>query len=519
MSRSQSRRRDYPGEGEPQSGVAMLMGQDRLPPHSIEAEQGVLGCCLADPGVALGLSMERIGARREAFYDMRHQALFEVLCEMVSAGKPVDPIILQQTLRDRNQLEALGGMSYIAGLMNATPAGAAIEHYLRIVLEKWRLRRVIEACTRGVLRCYDEQDGEIAQVVNGVEAMVLAAGEDYGSKGMRLASEVMDRTVDLVEHCFRRGRGLIDGVATGFSYLDKMLGGLHNGEYGVIAARPSVGKSALMMGIVKHVAMVQKKKVGVFSVEMLDTALMLRLWCDIAGVNMQHVRTGFASEQDFQRLTATAGKLKALGIWFDDTPSLDIQTFRARARRMKREGCELIVLDYLQLMTNPEMEGRDRHLEVASISRGIKAATKELNLPIVTLAQLNRETEKRRNLKPCLADLRESGQIEQDADWVGLMYRLENEEDGPADENVIPINLLIAKQRNGPTGDCEFLFNKQFMRFEDRYGGSGSRGGELKAREHLTAPTAVDFKKRAQEKEQAKAFDESLAGWPPLPGK
>jgi replicative DNA helicase len=282
---------------------------DRLPPHSVEAEQGVLGCCLLDPKEALGLAMERIGAK-EVFFDLRHQALFATLTEMVNEGRMVDPITLKAYLEEREArvegnrvtlLEGIGGMNYIGGLMNV-PSASACEYYLSIVMERYRLRQMLRVLAEAQGRIW-EWDGEVDTLINSIETSVLEAGEEGATKeGIKPMSDVLKRTMDLVENCFHRGKGIIDGVATGFSYLDKMLGGLHNGEYFVLGARPSCGKTALMMNIVKHVVKVQKRKVGVFSVEMQDTALCLRLWCDVAGVNMQQVRTGFATHRDMERL-------------------------------------------------------------------------------------------------------------------------------------------------------------------------------------------------------------------------
>lgn len=512
--RSESRRAELPADS---------FENAQLPPHNIEAEQGVVGCCLLDTRGALGLAIERIGAK-EVFYDLRHQAVYEAMRGMVDAGKFVDAITLGDRLRNMparmegettDCLEGVGGMPYLAGLMNLVPSAASIEYYLEIVLEKWRLRRMVRTLAECSARIWSHA-GTVQELLGSIESDVLAAGADLASGGMKPMREITHRALEEVETCFHRGKGIIAGVATGYSYFDKMAGGLHKKEMIVIGARPSVGKTALMLGIAKHVARVQKRKVAIFSMEMSDTSLCLRLWCDIAGVNMQQLRTGFATERDLQKLASTAGKLAELGIFIDDSGSLDVATLRARARRMVRqEGCEVVMLDYLQLARNPAYR-QDRRLEVDSISMEIKAMAKELDVPVLVLAQLNREAAKNRNHKPTLADLRESGQIEQDADLVGLLYRVgaDEEEEGGADKNVIEVNLLIAKQRNGPTGDCEFLFNREFMRFEDKYAGMGTREGELVAREKVKG---VDFKK-ALEAKKAKLtqaeMEEATRDWP-----
>jgi replicative DNA helicase len=274
-----------------------------------------------------------------------------------------------------------------------------------------------------------------------------------------------------IEHFFNR-KGELSGIATGFPDLDKMTDGLHGGEMIVVAARPSMGKTSLAMNIAEHVALELGLPVGVFSLEMSASSLILRMLCSLARVNMRSIRDGFMSEADFPRLTTASGQLAAAKLLIDDTAGLSILQLRARARRMyQQHGVRLFVIDYLQLLNSTARRAQEnRQQEIADISSGIKALAKELNVPVIVLSQLNRELEKDKSRKPRLSDLRESGSIEQDADLVGLLYKPDagDEEDAPEESEGVAVNFLVAKQRNGPTGDVNLTFLKPFTRFESR---------------------------------------------------
>lgn len=445
---------------------------DRLPPHSIEAEQGVLGCILLEPNESIGACIEKLTRGEEAFYDMRHQALFDLLVEMYDRKEPIEPITVQQYLRDRHQLEAIGGMPYIAGLMNSVPSAASLEHYLEIIREKAVLRKMIQTCTGAVAKVYDHQ-GECDALLDEVQRDVLAIMEDRVKQGTKPIRELVHSAIEKIEAAHQSG-GALTGVPTGYPDLDKKTRGLKPGEMIVIAARPSMGKTSLAMNIVEHVAIEQGMPVGVFSLEMTAESLVYRMLCSRARVNLHNVSDGFLCERDFPKLTGAAGKLANAPVFVDDIAGLSILQLRAKARRMhQRHGIKLFVIDYLQLLnaTGSRTAARsvdNRQQEVALISGGIKALAKELDVPVIVLCQLNRELDKDKNRKPRLSDLRESGAIEQDADLVGLLYRPERDEESSdgSDVEAIPINLLIAKQRNGPTGDVHLTFLKGYTRFE-----------------------------------------------------
>lgn len=441
---------------------------DRLPPHSIEAEQGVLGCILLDPVVCIPQAIESLRRGSETFYDIRHQAMYDVLIEMHDKQERIDPIVLQQYLRDRNQLEALGGMPYIAGLMNAAPSAASLEYYLPIVREKYVLRRMIQACTGAVAKVYDHQ-GEVEPLLDELETDILKISEERVTVESKTIKDLVHNAINTLEDLHQR-QGKLTGIGTGFPDLDKMTSGLHGGDMVVIAARPSMGKTSLAMNIAEHVSIDEKQPVGVFSLEMSAESLVMRMVCSRARVNLRSVKDGFLAERDFPKLTSAAGKLANANLFIDDSAGLSILQLRAKARRMFQQyGIKLFVVDYLQLLHSTSTKADNRQQEIAQISSGIKALAKELNVPVIVLAQLNRDLERDKARKPRLSDLRESGAIEQDADLVGLLYKAEREEsegDDDQDNEAIGINLLIAKQRNGPTGDVKLTFLKSYTRFE-----------------------------------------------------
>ncbi|MFM8358858.1 MAG: replicative DNA helicase, partial [Verrucomicrobiota bacterium] len=444
---------------------------DRLPPHSLEAEQGVLGCILLAPNENIGLCLEKLKAGAECFYDLRHQTIFKVLVEMFERKDAVDLITLSQRLKDSGQLEAVGGLAYLSGLQDAVPSAANLGYYLNILREKHVLRRMVSTCT-GVVSRVNEFEGDVDQLLDEVERDILRISEEREEGSVRPMKDLVRGAIDLIQEYHQRQGGLT-GLGTGFTDLDRMTSGLHEGEMVVIAARPSMGKTSLAMNIAEHVAVNERLPVGVFSLEMTAESLVMRLLCSLARVNGRAIRDGFMSEADFKRLTGAAAKLSKAPLVIDDTPGLSILQLRARGRRMwQQHGIKLFVIDYLQLLhSSSEKAKNNRQQEVAEISSGVKALAKELRVPVIVLCQLNREMEKEKNRKPRLSDLRESGAIEQDADLVGLLYKPSSEEEGeePAaegDGGGVPVNLLIAKQRNGPTGDVWLTFLKGFTRYE-----------------------------------------------------
>lgn len=447
---------------------------DRLPPHSVDAEQGMLGCVLLSPNDCMGQCIERFKGTTEMLYDLRHQTIFGVLMEMYDKREAIDVITLQQRLKDKHLLEEVGGIAYLSTLPDMVPSAANLTYYLDIVQEKFLLRRMIRVCTDIVGRVYD-YEGEVDALMDEVERDILRISESRVQEATDTIKQLVNNAITTIEQ-FHARQGQLSGIATGFTDLDKMTSGLHGGEMVVIAARPSLGKTSLAMNIAEHAAVDQKLPVGVFSLEMTAESLVLRMLCSRARVNLRNIRDGFLAEQDFVKLTTSAGLLARAPLFIDDTSGLSILQLRAKARRLQQQhGIKLFVVDYLQLLHSTARRAENRQQEIADISSGIKALAKELKVPIIVLSQLNRDFEKDKSRKPNLADLRESGSIEQDADLVGLLYRADPEDptkrresdDDALSQDVVPINLLVAKQRNGPTGDVHLVFRRSLTRFEN----------------------------------------------------
>jgi replicative DNA helicase len=457
---------------------------DRLPPHSLEAEQGVLGCVLLSPQPCLGESMEVLKANAEVFYDLRHQTIYRMLIEMADRQQAIDIITLQQRLKDTqpvdekgrpkegNLLEMVGGLAYVASLPDTVPSAANLGYYANIVYEKYLLRRLIQTCTDVIGRLYD-YEGEVDVLMDEVESQILRISEARVEGGTVQMKELVHSAIGKIEK-LHADQGMLSGLPTGFQDLDKLTSGLHGGEMIVIAARPSVGKTSLAMNVAEHVAVDLRVPVGVFSLEMTAESLVMRLLCSRARVNLRSVREGFLAERDFPKLTGAAGKLAGAPLFIDDTSGLSILQLRAKARRLAQQhGIKLFVIDYLQLLHSTSRRADNRQQEISDISNGVKALAKELNVPVIVLSQLNRDVEKRgAGEAPRLSDLRESGAIEQDADLVGLLYRDskgKDDEDAGRDfeEEAMAVKLYIAKQRNGPTGEVNLTFLKSFTRFEN----------------------------------------------------
>ena len=441
-----------------------------MPPHSPEAEQGALGCVMLSPNECMGECIERFKGGADVFYDLRHQTIFNVLAEMFDKREGIDLITLQQRLKDRKVLEEVGGIAYLAAIQDAVPSSANLSYYLDIMLEKYLLRRMVRTCTEVVSRVYD-YEGEVDKLLDEVERDILRISESRVQSFTVTIKDLVKRAINTVED-FHQRQGSLTGVGTGFQDFDKMTTGLHGGEMVVIAARPSMGKTSLAMNIAEHVAIEQRLPVGVFSLEMTADSLVLRMLCSRSRVNLRKVREGFLAERDFPKLTGAAGKLANAPLFIEDSSGLSILQLRAKARRMyQQHGIKLFVIDYLQLLNSTSFRAENRQQEIADISSGIKSLAKELNVPVIVLSQLNREIEREKGRAPRLSDLRESGAIEQDADVVGLLYKPKSagdEDDGgpAAEEDAVPVNLLIAKQRNGPTGDVNLTFLKSYTRFE-----------------------------------------------------
>ncbi|HXC98545.1 MAG TPA: replicative DNA helicase [Verrucomicrobiae bacterium] len=438
-----------------------------MPPHSVEAEQGVLGCVMLSPNDCLGECIEKLKGGAAVFYDLRHQAVYGTMVEMYDKREAIDIITLQQKLKDKQILEQLGGISYLMNLADTVPSAANLPYYINIVLEKYVLRIMIRTCTDVVGRIYDHT-GDVEELLDEVERKILGIGESRVEGTTIKIKELVKVAINTIED-FHQRQGMLTGVGTGFTDLDKMTSGMRGGEMIVVAARPSMGKTSLAMNIAEHVAVEQKLPVGVFSLEMTAPSLVMRMLCSRSRVNLRNVQEGFLVERDFPKITDAAGRLAGSPLFIDDSSGLSILQLRAKARRMFQQyGIKLFVIDYLQLLHSTAQRAENRQQEIADISNGIKSLAKELDVPVIVLSQLNRELEKDKDRKPRLSDLRESGAIEQDADVVCLLYKPSREDEEAAGEEseAMPVNLLIAKQRNGPTGDVHLTFLKQYTRFE-----------------------------------------------------
>jgi replicative DNA helicase len=440
----------------------------RTPPHSVEAEQGVLGSMLISPRETIAECVEKIN--EEYFYVPAHRTIYDVLVDLWNTRQGIDLITFTQVLRDRNLLESVGGAAFVTNLFTFVPTAANVQYYLEIVRDKYILRQIISAATESVRRAYEEQE-EVDSLLDEVEQKIFDVGEDRFKGQMLSMKDHAMQAIETIERLYER-KGSITGISTGFVEFDRMTSGLHPSEMVVIAARPSMGKTALAMNIAEYVAINEKLAVAVFSLEMSSQQLVQRMLCSRARVNLQRVRDGFLGERDFPSLTAAASKLAEAKMFIDDSASLSILELRAKARRLKaQQDVSLIIVDYLQLLRSTTRRAQDnRQLEISEISAGLKALAKDLKIPVIVVAQLNRQPEQRTGGKPRLSDLRESGSIEQDADLVGLLVRPElyEEDEEARAEKAGEAELIIAKQRNGPVGEIPLTFLKEYTRFETR---------------------------------------------------
>jgi len=434
---------------------------DRLPPHDIRAEQATLGCVLLDPRECIP---QIATAPAGMFYDLRHQEIFDTCRELQDELVPVDIITIQTRLKKKGRLEAIGGISYLTSLPDAPTSAHNLESYLDTLLDLATRRNVLHASQKSILEAYDGAKNGLELLDESQQALSEIANGLVGESKKDIKS-LVDGALANLERQHAMGNQ-IDGLTTGFADMDRITSGLKSGNMVVIAARPGMGKTSLAMNIAENVAVDGGLPVGVFSLEMTAEELVQRMLCSRAECNQDKFREQTITELDMRRMTTAAAKIIKSSIHIDDTAGLSIMKLRARARRMSlRFGVQLIVIDYLQLMRGTNKRENNREREVAEISNGVKSLAKELKIPVIVLAQLNRELDKDKNRKPRLSDLRESGAIEQDADIIGFLYERPTE-GGPVDDLIQPVNLLIAKNRNGRTGDVHFQFFKEFTRFK-----------------------------------------------------
>lgn len=437
---------------------------DRVPPQNIDAERSVLGAVLLNPDV-VGTAIEVLHDNpADMFYVEAHQHIYEAILTLYRTGVPVDVVTLMDRLVAEGKLETAGGAGYLAELTNVVPTSANIEHYAKIVLEKALLRRIISACTGIATEAYREE-GEVAELLDRAESEIFSIAEKRQLNPISRVSDLLEAGIQRIEMQMRTAGG-ITGVATGFHKLDEMLSGLQASDMIILAARPSVGKTAFCLNIASHICTTLGKGCILFSLEMAKEQLVQRLLCMAGQVDSSRLRSGFLARAEFPKLQHAAQVLSQAPLYIDDTPNMGILEMRSKARRHKAQGhpLDLVIIDYLQLMGGGGSRSENRQNEIAEISRAIKALARELSVPVLALSQLSREAEKDESGSPKLSHLRESGAIEQDADVVLMLSRLPAHESEGRD-NVIRVN--IAKQRNGPTGPLELLFEKNIQRFRN----------------------------------------------------
>ena len=432
----------------------------KLPPQNLDAEQSVLGSMLID-NEAIGRVVEAM--KEEDFYREAHRKIFGSIVELWQRSEPADLVTVTSLLKSKGTLEEVGGATYLAGLVDRVPTAANVTSYARIVREKSVLRCLIDGATEIVERGYREQ-GNVDEYVDSAEKIIFEVAQRRIRQGFIGVKDIVKDSFRAIEQLYER-RELITGVTTGYREIDRLTCGLQRSDLIVVAGRPSMGKTAFALNIVENAAIEAGIVCGVFSLEMSKEQLVQRMLCSRAEVDASKLRGGFLGESDWPRLTRAAGLLAEAPIYIDDTPALNVLEMRAKARRLQLEhDLGLIVVDYLQLMRGVgRIESRER--EISDISRSLKALAKELKVPIVALSQLNRGVEARQDKRPQLSDLRESGAIEQDADVIMFIYRDEmyNRESADAGK----AEIIIGKQRNGPTGKAMLAFRSSLTRFDD----------------------------------------------------
>jgi replicative DNA helicase len=429
-------------------------------PNNLEAERSVLGAILLDDK-SIHVVLETL--RREDFYLESHRVVFEKMVDLVTRSRSIDLVTLKDELQRSNDLERAGGAAYLTNLTDGLPRAVNIEHYADIVKEKAALRRLIQISNEIMARSYES--GEPAErILEDVEKSVFELANQRFRSGFSPIDPLVSAVYRQIEEVANR-KSTITGVETGFTELDKMTAGLQSSDLIIIAARPGLGKTSLSLNIAEHAALKKHLSVGIFSLEMSKEQLVKRLLCSQGEVDSHKVNTGFLNKEDWIRLGRAAGALSQSKIYIDDVPGISILEMRSKARRLKMEfGLDLLIVDYLQLMSGGKQRYENRTQEISQISRGLKGLAKELHVPIVAISQLNRSIETRRgDQRPQLSDLRESGSIEQDADIVMFIYREEMVE--AREDNAGIAELIISKQRNGPTGSFQLAFIKQYTKF------------------------------------------------------
>src|SRR3990172_8389878 len=439
--------------------------EGRIPPQAVDVEMAVLGAMLLDKG-AIAKAIEILDDT--SFYKPAHQRVFIAMSALFEHSEPFDLITLIEELRRRGELEKVGGEYYLTELTTRITTAANIEYHAHIVLEKALMRQLISASSDVPSRASKEREDAL-DLLDEAEQKIFQISEQRMKKSFVSMNVAVHQTMEMLESIHGKHSG-ITGVPSGFTELDNYTGGFQKSDLIVVAGRPSQGKTALVLSVARNASVIHNVPIGFFSLEMSTQQLVMRLICAEARVDAHSVRTGRLPEDEWRKLSTTLGRLYKAKIFIDDTPALGILELRAKARRLKVEhNVGMIVVDYLQLMQGPK-NAQSREQEISSISRSLKALAKELNIPVIALSQLNRQVEQRADKRPVMADLRESGAIEQDADVVVFVHRpemfgIEKDENGNSTEGTA--ELIIGKQRNGPTGSARMAFIKQYARFEN----------------------------------------------------
>jgi replicative DNA helicase len=434
----------------------------KVPPQNLEAEQSILGSILLENS-AINSVLEVL--TKNDFYNEAHRKIFHVIIELSEKNEPVDLITLSNALRDKNLLDAAGGTAYLASLVDNVPSAANVANYARIVKEKSILRGLIGSATDIITSCY-ETGSDVDQVLDRAEHSIFEISENKVRPSFYPIREIVKDSFRSIEDLYAR-KELITGVPTGFEKVDDLTSGLQKSELIIIAGRPSMGKTAFALNIAQFASLEGQTPVAIFSLEMSKEQIAFRLLSSEAKVDSQRLRKGFLGETDWPKLTTAAGRLSEAPLFIDDTPAITVLEMKAKSRRLKADqGLGLIIVDYIQLMRGGSYRD-SREQEISEISRSLKSLAKELKVPVIALSQLNRKVEDRTNRRPQMADLRESGAIEQDADVIAFIYRDEvynKSEDNPEKGTA---EIIIGKQRNGPTGTVKLAFLEKFTSFEN----------------------------------------------------
>ncbi len=432
---------------------------DRIPPQNIEAEQAVLGAIFLEPS-SLTLASELLIP--EDFYRTAHQKIFDAMLSLSDKGDPVDLVTVTSELADAKILDEIGGVSYLSDLAGSVPTASNIEYYAKIIEEKSILRRLIRTATTIATDGYSRED-EVEALLGEAEKNIMEVANRKNAGAFQNIKDVLVQTYDNIETLHNRV-GDITGIPTGFTELDKMTAGFQRNDLIIVAARPSVGKTAFALNIAQNVGTKTDENVAIFSLEMGAEQLVMRMLCAEGNINAQNLRTGSLTPEDWSKLTMAMGSLSNSGIYIDDTPGIRVNEIRSKCRRLKQEhGLGMIMIDYLQLIQGSGRGGENRQQEVSEISRSLKALARELKVPVIALSQLSRGVEQRQDKRPMMSDIRESGSIEQDADIVAFLYRDDYYDKESENKNIIEI--IIAKQRNGPVGTASLAFVKEYNKF------------------------------------------------------